>query len=265
MTVPYPLSYARYAEALRAQAAAVADLVGAADPDLRVPTCPDWTLAQLTRHLGRAHRWAGALVAQRATAAVDSSTLEDAELPRDAEGRAEWVRAGATRLIDAVREVGPDTPVWTWTPDGKAGFWLRRMTHETVVHRIDVVLALGGEPVTGDLEPDLAADGISEWLGILSLPAPAHRPDLAALRGEGQVLHFHATDEGLGQQGEWMVVRGPEGVSCRYGHGKGDVAVRGPADRLLAVLVRRSSPAAAGLEVLGDAGLLDHWLEHTRF
>jgi len=54
-----------------------------------------------------------------------------------------------------VTEVGPETPTSTWTLDRRAGFWTRRLTHETVVHRADAALATG---TPYDVDAELAAD-----------------------------------------------------------------------------------------------------------
>ena len=37
-----------------------------ADPSSAVPSCPEWTVADLAEHLGGIHRWAEALVRDRA-------------------------------------------------------------------------------------------------------------------------------------------------------------------------------------------------------
>ena len=115
----------------------------------------------------------------------------------------------------------------------------------------------------------MAADGVDEWLARIAAgpwgttdPARAQAQDL---RGDGQSLHFHATDPGLSGTGEWLVTRTPTGVTVARGHGKADVAVRGPAVGLLLVLTRRLPPSAPGIEVLGEHALLTHWLEHTPF
>ncbi len=117
-----------------------------------------------------------------------------------------------------------------------ASFWARRMAHETAVHRADAQIATGRE---AEFEPDLAADAIDEWLGFLSGPAPGDPdPRLDALP-DGAVLHVHATDDGLNGAGEWLVRRDGIPVKVDPGHGKGDVALRGQAGRLLLVLLRR--------------------------
>lgn len=253
----------RYLDALTAQSALFAEALAGADLQQRVPTCPDWTLHQLAEHVGRAHRGATAIVTRRATTPPDLSKLGVATAPEDLDGLCNWLCKGAGELADAIRTAGPQTPVWSWADDQSVGFWARRMAHETAVHRADAELALGREFA---LEADLAADAISEWLGLLGLPqAVEFRPELAELRGEGQILHLHSTDPGLGDAGEWIVRRTPSGPVWEHGHAKGDVAVRGAVADLLLVLMRRVPPGKAPITVLGDVAVLEQWLEHSRF
>ena len=141
-------------------------------------------------------------------------------------------------------------------------FWLRRITHDTLVHRLDAELAVGR---TVSLAPDLAADGVSDLLDMFSiLPRIDDFPALAELRGNGQTLHFHATDPGLGVAGEWLAHRTPSGVEWEHRHARGDAALRGRALDLLLVLSRRAPLDSSRVEALGDAQLLAHWLEHSR-
>lgn len=263
------LRFGRYLDALLAQSALFAEALVGAELHQQVPTCPEWTLWQLVEHVGRAHRWATVLVTRRTTAPPDPGELDVPAAPEDPGELGTWLRDGAGELVDAMRVAGPETRVWTWKwtwnwgDQHSVAFLARRGAHETAVHRADVELALGREFA---LEADLAADAISEWLGLLSSPkAVEARPEFAALRGEGQILHLHSTDPGLGEAGEWIVRRTPLGPVWEYGHAKGDVAVRGAVVDLLLVLMRRIPPAQAPISVLGDANVLDHWLEHTRF
>lgn len=257
-----PLPTDRYLDELTTQSGLLAEALAGADLAMRVPTCPDWTVRQLVEHVGQAHRWVTGVVSQRLTTRpdFDTSSLIDPTAPGELRT---WLVDGAGELVEAIRSVGPQTPIWSWTDDHTAGFWARRMAHETAVHRADIELALGRQFT---LDADLAADAISEWLSVLSLPqALEYRPELAELRGDGQILHLHSTDPGLGEAGEWVVRRTPSGPVWEHGHSKGDVAVRGPVVSLLLVMMRRMSPSDASISVLGDAGVLEHWLEHTRF
>jgi uncharacterized protein (TIGR03083 family) len=256
------LDYDRYDTELQAETMKLAQAVHDTDPAQRVPTCPAWTLAQLTAHVGFGHRWAAVIIERRATKPVPHDQADDLQVPEGAEGRSRWLLTGARRLGDAVREAGPQTGVWTWADDKTAGFWMRRITHDTLVHRLDAELAVGRE-VT--LAPDLAADSVSDLLGMFSvLPRIDDFPALAQLSGSGQLLHFHATDPGLGVAGDWLVRRTPSGVEWEHGHGRGDAALRGRALDLLLVLSRRAALDGSGVEAFGDPQLLAHWLEHSR-
>jgi uncharacterized protein (TIGR03083 family) len=200
----------RYDSELQALTLRLAEAVHDADPAQRVPTCPAWTLAQLTAHVGFGHRWAAVIIERRATTPVPHDQVDDLGVPAGAEQRRRWLLAGAPRLGDAVREAGARTGVWSWADDKTAGFWLRRITHDTLVHCLDAELAVGDDV---SLAPDLAADSISDLLDMCSiLPRIDDFPALAKLRGSGQTLHFHATDPGLGVAGEWLARRLPSGV-----------------------------------------------------
>jgi uncharacterized protein (TIGR03083 family) len=255
-TLPAELFYAE----TDASTAVIAALVDSMDPDLRIATCPDWTLRQLATHVGRAHRWAAEIVATRAAQMIAFRSVPDGRMPDDPAERGRWLTSGAALLIDALREAG-DARVWTFDGLGPAGFWARRMAHETLVHRADAQLAAGDE-VT--MPAELAVDAIDEWLTVLTA-APAGQPDpRAEALPRGRTLHVHVTDSGLGQAGEWLVSHAENGVTVRAGHGGGDVAVTGQAADLLLVLLRRR-PADSAVQVFGDHGLLDQWLAHSSF
>ena len=93
-------------------------------------------------------------------------------------------------------------------------------------------------------------------------PARAQAQDL---RGDGQSLHFHATDPGLSGTGEWLVTRAPSGITVARGHGKADVAVPRARHQPAARPTRRLPPSDPGIEILGKQALLTQWLHHTPF
>jgi len=232
----------------------LADISDSADPAAQVPTCPDWTLRQLITHVGRAQRWATAIVATRSAEPIPFREVPDGRLPDDPAERSGWLRLGAAGLAEAVQGAGT-SQAWTHHGMGPASYWARRMAHETAVHRADGQLTVGTRPV---IDPVIAVDGIDEWLGFGTEPGQP-----SAALPEGKVLHLHATDDGL--TGEWLIRGGPDGITVQAGHGKGDAAVRGPASALLLMLVRRFAPDDPAIEVIGDRAVLDGWLAATPF
>lgn len=246
--------------ALVEQTGLLADLLATADPEAPVPTCPGWTLRQLLAHVGRGDRWAAATVRARPPAFVDPRTVADGRPPAELDAAAGWLRSGAEALLAAVDDAGAGTPVWTFTGPRPAGWWVRRRLHEAAVHRADAAFALGAP---FPLSAELAADGVSEWLGLLEVPWRGE--DRPPLMDEGATLHLHATDDGLGAAGEWMIR--PEGPVIRWehGHGKGTAAVRGAAVDLLLGLLRRIPADDPRLQVIGDSAVFDAWLARTPF
>ena len=253
-----PLGYERFSQEMLDQSAVFIDVISGADPAMRVPTCPEWTLRKLVHHVGHAYRWGAVNTSSGSATPVVNNDVPDGELPEQVDQYGEWVRAGATRLVDAVAAVGPDTTVWTWTDDHRAVFWLRRFTHETVVHRADAAIAVGRDFTVA---PDLAVDAITELFELIPALA-AYRDSLAQLAGTGQTLHFHTTDV---DDGEWLIRRTPSGITCEHGHAKADVAVRATAADLLLLLTKRMPADSPGVEIFGDQALLAHWLAHTSF
>ncbi len=255
------LGYDRYYRELEVETEKLAVAVSDADLTLPVPTCPKWTLGQLVGHVGHGHRWAAGMIERRANA---PEPIVEEEVPAQAGPRGAWLMAGARRLAAAVRECGPDTAVWTWGTEKSAGFWLRKLVHDGLVHRLDAELTVGRE---GSVSADLAADGVTDLLMSVATLSPPDSADpiFVGLCGNGQTLHFHTTDPGLGAAGEWMVQRTPAGVIWAHQHSLADVTARGPARGLLLVLNRRIRPALGGIEVIGDVTLFTHWLDHSVF
>jgi uncharacterized protein (TIGR03083 family) len=251
------ISEDRLAAGLRESTARLADVVASSDEATRIPTCPDWSLRQLATHVGRAHRWSGEMVNRRVTEMLPFREAPDGKLPADPAARPGWLVAGADRLAEAVSQAGAE-PVWTFTGMAPAGFWLRRMAHETVVHAADAELAVGRQVA---IPADLAADGMAEWFEMVATDQDRKAPPLSG----GKTLHVHATDPGLDGTGEWLLAWTPSGLSVQAGHDKADVAVRGPAASLLLVLMRRLPPDTPGVDVIGDGSVLAGWLGNTQF
>lgn len=256
------LDFGRYFREFQAETARLARLAHDADGQRPIPTCPGWTLEQMVGHVGRGHRWAAEIVRRRL---LEPVPIQEVIVPAKPDERSEWLMAGAWMLAEAVRDAGPEQPVWTWQKDRSAGFWLRRMLHDEVVHRFDAELALG---IEGDLAADLAADGVSDLLdtaATLSMPDIGVSSAFSSLAGAGESLQFIATDANLGSSREWSVTRSPAGVTWRYGHRRAQVTVRGPALQLMLLLNRRLAVGTADVEIIGDQELFAHWWLNSKF
>ena len=256
------LSSDRYFAEIEASTAGLAEIAAEHDQGLPIPTCPEWTLRQLVTHVGRAHRWAAEITRTRSETAIPFREVPDGKLPDDRAEQCAWLWAGAARIVGAVREAGSDL-VWTFTGPAPAGFWIRRMAHETLVHRADAQLAAGAEPEPA-IEAEVAADAIDEWLMLLAggLGNPGER---ARALPAGAGLHIHAADDGLGGRGEWMIRHDAGGLAVEPGHGKGNAALAGPAASLLLVLMRRRPVSDPAVTIYGDHAVVDGWLAGTAF
>jgi uncharacterized protein (TIGR03083 family) len=256
----------RYCAEIAASTAIIARLVADGDLATPIPTCPDWTLRKLANHVGRAHRWAAEITSTRSADFIPFRLVPDGKAPDDQAGAASWLEAGAEQLMAAVREADGD-PVWAFVAGAQApaSFWGRRMAHETLVHSADVQLAFS-QPV--EIEPGLAADAIDEWLDVMSGPLFGRPDRRAEALPAGRTLHVHAAlpaDELQSVPSEWLVSHNKDGVTVSREHAKADVAVTGPAGRLLLMLLRRLPADDPSITVYGDAGLLAGWLAGTEF
>ncbi len=255
-----PLDFDRYRAELVTQAELLRGHVEGADPARRVPSCPDWTLGQLLRHVGAGVEWAAEIVRTRATGPLpdDALRLLDGYQSHAPEPLAAEVVAGARALAEALGESGPDADMWTAVPGETPRFWARRFTHELLVHRADAALAADVEYTAA---ADVARDALDEWMELHTLPMMFDfQPRLRDLLGPDRTLHFHATDVG---DAEWVVDLTGEVITWRRAHEKSTVAARGPlTDLLLVVYGRRSVDV---LDVVGDRALLDFWLDRVSF
>lgn len=155
---PYALTWARYREVLDADFTRMRALAERARYE-PVPFCEGWRGEDVLRHT--------ATVYLHKVAAMASGRSDQPPQPWPPEhlgavDAVDLLDDGYRQLADAFDTRDPADPSWTWWPDDQSvGFWLRRMAHETSIHRRDVENAVGeGSPVAADL----AVDGIDEVL-----------------------------------------------------------------------------------------------------
>jgi uncharacterized protein (TIGR03083 family) len=216
--------------------------------DRPVPSCPGWTAADLVRHIGTTWGWAASIVRK--------GTRGDLPSPSEGLGGAElvaWAADRAGQLVDALKDADPDSDCWTFGLPRSRLFWFRRQALETAVHAWDAQQA-SGHP--DPLDPDLAGDGIDEFLAIL-LPRHLERHPEG---WTGQSLHLHRTDG----EGEWMVRLGPgTALSAEHAHAQGDVDLRGPASSLYLWCLNRVP--STDFELFGDAAVAERWTAEITF
>lgn len=150
----------------RDRARGLADLADAHPLSVAVPTCGDWTLADLTWHLAEVqHFWAWAIEHRPA----GPESYPEPTRPGD-ELLADLLRATADRLHLQLADADPDDAAWSWSDDHTVGFTIRRQAHEAVVHHVDGLLAVGAS--LPQLDPRLAADGIDELVRVMLTGTP---------------------------------------------------------------------------------------------
>lgn len=213
-----------------------------------VPSCPGWRLSDLIVHLGVIQRWAAQMVRSGASEPIRDRDQRFGVDPNDP-ALLDWFRLGAAKLVTTLRDCPLEAPVWSWTQDTTSRFWRRRQAHEVTIHRWDAEAA-AGDP--SEIEHDLAADGIDEWLHAFALARS--RPH-STREGRGENFQFRCTD---GAE-EWNITFEGKGMRLHPKCADPDLAVSGIANDLLLFFWGRRP--GTDLEVSGDTTLLDSWRE----
>jgi uncharacterized protein (TIGR03083 family) len=240
-------------EQLRRDGERLADVASSTDPAAPVPTCPEWQLRDLIRHVGGVHRWATGFVSGAGVQPPDGD-LERlvGGWPDDAELVA-WFRSGHRALVVALMSAPADLEAWTFldapTP---LAFWARRQAHETAIHRVDAESASGD--VTG-FPPGFAADGIDELLLRFVV-----RPGRTLPLGEPRSMLVCATDVSR----SWRVTFASTGFDIQTDRAEADaeLIVTAAASDLYTLLWNRRDPSVSELD--GQQDVLGLWRESVR-
>lgn len=238
-----------FAQLLRIEGARLGDV----QPErlsLAVPHLEGWTVHDVIGHVG----WVAGYADQALRAAPDAlPTKADVPEPPPGPEVVEWFDDAFGRLLATLEAADLAELRPTWTGPQPASWWLRRVANEVAVHRWDAEAAWSSP---APIAPRQARDGVDEVLDVF---AP-HRLQLDVLDAAGATLHLHATDI---DDGEWMIEVTESALGWTVGHGKGDVAARGPVSDLLLMLWGRIPPSR--LEVFGDSTLFDRWQAAATF
>jgi uncharacterized protein (TIGR03083 family) len=241
MTTP---GYAELVAAVRREGEAT--IAAAKQGDVPVPTCGDWTVNELVRHVAEVYTWVAHIVTDRVT---ERPPREPA--PTDVDP----VKLLADRLdelVGTLSATAAETPVWNWSPEpDAAAFWARRMAHESAIHRNDAQRAHG---VAQPIDAELAHDGMDELVDVI-LPRVVERDELTL---PTMTVSFCATDEG-----DWHVRLDDDGLHRLDVAKDADVTVRRTASALLLAAYGRVPWEI--LDIDGDAALLETWSKLFRF
>ncbi|WP_267459311.1 maleylpyruvate isomerase family mycothiol-dependent enzyme [Prauserella sediminis] len=211
----------------------------AAGPEATVPTCPEWTVARLVRHVAAVQAWVLACIAD-----PHGGEPRGERPPKEWDEIVPWwdgTRAELRRAFDS----GPETPAHMPFPCYEANLraWARRQAHEAAIHRLDAELAAGRDATTFDTM--FAADGVDE---ALSMIIHRRRADWSAVEARGTVL-VHAEDA----RRLWSLTLAPGQPPALTGPADPDVTLSGGADAVYKRLWRRP----ADVSITGEATLLD--------
>jgi len=201
----------------------------------RVPACPGWDVRQLALHVGETYDWVrAALRGTDEPADAVPPVLGDADVPS-------YLAGTADALLSTLRSIDPGQPCWTMAPPGNAAFWLRRMVHETTMHRWDAQSAHGR---TNAIPSDVAYDGVFE-VGEMFFPRQVRLGRIEPLR---HTLRLRISDVGE------ALTLGPDGIVDEV---RADAWVSGTAESVLLLLWKRIDATDPRLRFGGDPDALE--------
>ncbi|MGN6474469.1 MAG: maleylpyruvate isomerase family mycothiol-dependent enzyme [Mycobacteriales bacterium] len=238
-----------YAELVSAVRREGEGLIAAArsGPEAAVPTCGDWTVTDLVRHVWQVYANVTLYVSTRATSRPQTLPELPAGDPID------LLAGKLDDLVAALGECEADTPVWTWLTDAPEGaiFWARRMAHESAVHRFDAQSAHG---IRQPIDAELAADGIDEMIDVIA-PRVYNRDNVTGPSGS---ILLRSTDGD-----SWLLELSADGVRRSELIETPQATAAGTSSALLLALYSRVPWTS--LEVAGDAELLMTWTSALNF
>jgi len=251
------MEYDEYVAAVRAEIDGFVQAVAACPARAAVPTCPDWTVADLAEHVGQFCGFWTHVLCEGTGRPKTPFKVEPDGAPL-----AGWLEELGGFLVAELSATPSPARVWTWyEADQSAAFVARRSAHELAVHRYDAQSALGA---CRPIPRGLAADGIDEVLTVLVEARP--RTGQSA----GASMHVAATDAGS----EWFVTLLPDRIDVeRRGptdqrrpadeHAPADLNLNGAASDLELLLYGR--PTLGDVERRGDPAVLEAWRREFLF
>lgn len=230
------VDHGRLLDVLGIEGELLVDLARTLAPDRPVRTCPGWNIDEVIRHVGSVYRSVLMWLAER---------RRPSDWPRDpapSQTTTQYLSAGLAELITQLRARDPAQRTATWWPaDETYGFWIRRMAHETSMHRMDVQHA--GRVAVTTIEDDIAVDGVDEvlvlWFG--------YRLSLLGLTGTRESSVAVCAGDYT-----WFARAGPSGASAWQCTGEqaaqAEATVSGSPMQLYSWLWGRAGPGSVNYE-----------------
>jgi uncharacterized protein (TIGR03083 family) len=260
------LTFDGYLAHLRDESARFRAVLADCDPEARVPSCPDWSAADLLWHLARVQWFWGTTMRNRPAAPEgdDDDEVAGPERPASYDGLLAAYDGYSAALLAELEKADPAEPAWSWASEQTVGFTFRRQAHEALIHRLDAEQTAGR--VT-PLDAELAADGVDECLDVMF----GGKPPWGAFAGLPHYVRVDITDAGKSIWVQLGTFSGtdPDGGASYADEpdiavvadpgAEPDAVVSGPAPALDGWLWRRGDDA--DISVTGDRGIYDRFRE----
>jgi len=173
------------------------------------------------------------------------STAEPSKLKQTAHKASEQAVAAIVEAVQKTPEMLVTVPYGTVPMPVVRGLRL----NEYIIHGHDLTPAIGRSIQT----PSWFIDrGLGDSINLM--PRLHQR---SSHKGKSASFHIHRTDG----EGEWILRADGGQAVAESGHGKADIAMRGPAEGLYWVIMGRGKPEQHGVEVHGDPSLASAFKE----
>lgn len=157
-----------HSQQILAETERFADVLAETEPSAPVPTCPDWTAADLLWHLTEVHAFWARVLSSGALSDADIEAVEEdkPERPTDADALFALLDSETANLVEQLDKRLDEQPAWSWFgTDQTVGFTRRMQVHEAVMHRVDAEGAAGVQLTA--IDPEVAVDGVLHAIDVM--------------------------------------------------------------------------------------------------
>jgi uncharacterized protein (TIGR03083 family) len=160
------LEFPDYLAHIRRDSARFREVLTTCDPAAPVPSCPEWSAADLLWHMCTVQHWWASVLVHRPQSPEETGYAEP-DRPEGYDALLGAYDEAHAAFVASIEVADPTEPAWTWSSDPAdhtVGFTYRRQAHEALIHRVDAELTAGA---LTPLDPTLATDGVDEVLDVM--------------------------------------------------------------------------------------------------